>query len=281
MKTVERLKQVSGSFVQGEIDAITGHTDNALMEHDVKRISDSINTDLIQPVIDYVTECDNVLLDSIQLLETDVDQNKTDVEMALKESRRANSRLDSMDGGVSLDSQTWNWMPRLFDTVQIVSSSATVADPLRHPTITWRPLRQNTESGRYILEGTLSMYVKIDLTQWGGGTVPTDERGVKRWYGWITLSGTGSDVMNPHAATITASTAGAMDHSNTSNEHVRYAAVNLGRSNNQQVHVSIVANYNDFDPSQQPVFASIELKFLRDSGGDFGFGNLYPALNPT
>ena len=66
MTATKSIKQVRADFSQGEMVNITGLDPSAvLMERDIKHISDEINEELIQPVIDFIIASDDILLDGV------------------------------------------------------------------------------------------------------------------------------------------------------------------------------------------------------------------------
>lgn len=303
MTAEKRLKQVSGNFVQGQIDLITGNSENVLMEHDVKRISDSINEDLIKPVIDYVTECDNILLDTIQLMQNDVDQITLDVGLAKQEAQaatgatqnaqteasnakseaeRAHIRIDEIGGKPNLDSQTWKWLPRSFDSVSIeMTNGVSLASPTGKPRIIWTPIRQNFETGRYFVEGRFEARIKIMLMDWiqksEGGNIAylVGAESLASFNGRIGLSGLSNDVMKPTSIQVNAYTA-------KDSQMIFGVSADAAISTSQVLKLAILADIgsNRFDRYTDPVYVDIVMSFQRDGGVDFGFGQIFPELNP-
>lgn len=304
MEIKKTLQGVQGGFEHGNIANVTEYENTALMEHDVPRISELINTQLIDPVIDFVIASDDVISEaattalnkanSVQTLADNADRlagqansKATDAlrkaDDAAAEAARAHTRIDGINvAPPNLDLQTWQWMPREYDSVSINTSGVSLANPAIKPTITWMPCRHNTETNSYILEGRFRAFVKIDLIQWAGAGVDiTEEKAYKMWNGWITLDGLSSDVMKPIASNVNVSAMGDENSSNYTKEWVRYAGINMHRSSSVFFHMTVVANSERLDPFTNPVYATIEMTFLRDSGGNFGYGEMYPPLTPS
>lgn len=304
MLNASKLADIQNSFVQGEISQFTGNEANALMESDVIRISDSINTALIDPVIDFVIACDDVLEQSVTealnnsktALSTADLADKTAGQAGYKakdaldkaiaaesEAKRAHTRLDSIPSMPNLDNQTWNWLPRSFDSVSIkLENGITLADPVGgKPHITWTPIRQNTERNRYFLEGRFEARFKIMLMDWiqksdGGHIVYLGGvQSLASFNGRINPTGLSNDVMKPTNIQINAYTA-------KDSQLIFGACADAQLSTSQEVKLAILADISSdrFDRFSDPVYVDMVMTFQRDGGSDFGFGNLFPSLTP-
>lgn len=63
-----RLKAVP-TFTPGEMSNVTTQDEHCLMEHDIPVISQTINDALIDPVVNFIAECDAVIVDGMELLQ--------------------------------------------------------------------------------------------------------------------------------------------------------------------------------------------------------------------
>nr|DAF65554.1 MAG TPA: major outer membrane lipoprotein [Caudoviricetes sp.] len=302
----EKIRQLKNSFVQGEITEFTGNESNALMESDVERISNSINEALIDPVIDFVIACDDVLTetatDALNAAETarnlaDVADRTagqanskagdalTKAEHADKEAARAHTRLDGLNIPQipNLDSQTWNWLPRSFDSVSIqLGNGVTLVDPVGgKPHITWTPIRQNFETGRYYIEGRFEARFKIMLMDWiqgsSGGhlTYLGGGQSLASFNGRIGLVNLSNDTMKPTNIQVNAYTA-------KDTQVIFGACADAAISTSKEVKLAIMADVGSdrFDRYADPVYVDLVMTFQRDGEGNFGFGNIFPELNP-
>lgn len=302
----KRLADTQNGFVQGEITAFTGNESNALMESDVAKISDQINTELIDPVIDFIIACDDVISESaLEALRTaETAKTTADVadraagqsmskatdalakaETAKTEADRANDRLNKLNIPQipNLDSQTWNWLPRSFDSVSIkLGNGVTLADPNSKPRITWTPIRQNYETGRYYIEGKFEARFKVMLMDW----IQTPDSGGHIFYlgggnslasfnGRIYPINLSNDTMKPSSIQINA-------YSAKDTQMIFGASADASLSNSKEVKMAILADVGSdrFDRYSDPVYVDLVMTFQRDGEGNFGFGNIFPSLNP-
>lgn len=301
------IREIQNDFVQGEITQITGNESNALMETDVERISNSINTELIDPVVDFVIACDDVLeeLATNALSTAEVAKSTADVAdvtagqsmskatdalakatTAESEAARAHDRLNKLNIPEipNLDGQTWNWLSRSFDSVNIrVGNGVTLVDPVKgKPHITWTPIRQNSETGRYYIEGRFEAKFKIMLMSWiqqseGGNIVYLGgAQSLASFNGWIYPEGLSNDVMIPTNIQLNA-------YTEKDSQMVFGACAVTSLSNSNGVKMSIFADIGSdrFDRYTDPVYIDMVMTFQRDSDTNFGFGQLYPELTPS
>lgn len=301
-----RISKVQNEFVQGEITEFTGNESNALMESDVERISNSINTALIDPVIDFVIACDDVLSETADsaLNAAETAKNLADVadrtagqanskasdaltkaDHADKEAARAHERLDGLNIPQipNLDSQTWNWLPRSFDSVSIsLGSGVTLVDPVGgKPHITWTPIRQNFETGRYYIEGRFEARFKLMLMDWiqgsSGGHIfyLGGAQSLASFNGRVGLVNLSNDTMKPTNIQINAYTA-------KDTQVIFGACADAAISTSKEVKLAIMADIGTdrFDRFTDPVYVDLVMTFQRDGSGNFGFGELFPSLNP-
>lgn len=301
------LANVQSGFVQGEITQFTGNEANALMESDVARISNSINTELIDPVIDFVIACDDVLEQSVteSLNNSKTALSKADVAdvtagqanskatdalskatTAENEAKRAHTRIDELKipQSPNLDTQTWNWLPRSFDSVSIkVENGITLADAVGgKPHITWTPIRQNTDTTKYFLEGRFEVRFRIMLMDWiqkspGGNIVYLGGvQSLASFNGRINPVGLSNDIMKPTSIQVNAYTA-------KDSQMIFGASADAYSSTSQEVKLAIFADISSdrFSQYTDPVYVDMVMTFQRDSTGNFGFGTLFPTLNPN
>lgn len=308
MVSVEsKIRQLQNGFVQGEITQFTGNESNALMESDVERISNSINTELIDPVIDFVIACDDVISESATeaLKAAEAAKNLADVADATagqsmskatdalakannaeSEATRAHDRLDKLNIPQipNLDGHTWNWLPRSFDSVSIkLGNGVTLADAQQKPRIIWTPIRQNFETGRYYLEGRFEARFKVMLMDWiqtpnSGGHIfyLGGTQSLASFNGRIYPQNLSNDVMKPMSIQVNA-------YSAKDTQMIFGASADASLSNSQEVKLAILADIGSdrFDRYSDPVYIDLVMTFQRDSEGNFGFGNnLFPSISP-
>lgn len=307
MDTTAKIRQLQNGFVQGEITQFTGNEANALMESDVDRISNSINTQLIDPVVDFVIACDTVISESasnaVKMAETA--KNLADVadttagqsmskatdalnkaKTAESEAARAHDRLNKLNIPQipNLDGHTWNWLPRTFDSVSIkLGNGVTLADPTQNPRITWTPVRQNFETGRYYLEGRFEARFKVMLMDWiqtpgSGGHIfyLGGTQSLASFNGRIYPQNLSNDVMKPMNIQVNA-------YSAKDTQMIFGANADASLSTSQEVKLAILADIGSdrFDRYSDPVYVDLVMTFQRDSEGNFGFGNnLFPSITP-
>lgn len=302
-----KISKLQNEFVQGEITHFTGNESNALMESDVERISNSINTQLIDPVIDFVIACDDVISETASSVHrtAEVAKNTADVAdrtagqsmskatdaltkatTAESEAARAHSRLDGLNIPQlpNLDNQTWNWLSRSFDSVSIKPAvGVTLVDPVSgKPHITWTPIRQNFETGRYYVEGRFEARFKVMLMDWtqssqgghihylGGG------QSLASFNGRVELSGLSNDVMKPTNIQVNAYTA-------KDTQVIFGACADAAISNSNEIKLAFMVDIGSdrFDRFTDPVYVDLVMTFQRDASGNFGFGTLFPELTPN
>lgn len=295
---IQRLADTQNGFVQGEITEFTGNHENALMETDVTRISDQINSELIDPVIDFIIACDDVLADSVdkttrlaesaERMANDADVKavqatiKADAANSLagtanSEAARAHTRLNDLKIP-NLDTQTWKWMTKSLDSVEVVKKpGVALAVATQKPFIVWSPVRTNFDDSRYFLEGRFQARISLMLHDWyinsGGYRITIGDIGV--YGGTISLRGLSNDRMEPNNIQINA-------YTQTNKQHVISASATAIQSNSQDVKLTIMVNSKgeDFNDSRTPVIVDLVMMFRRDSG-NFGSGNLFPELRPN
>ena len=307
MDTTAKIRQLQNGFVQGEITQFTGNEANALMESDVDRISNSINTQLIDPVVDFVIACDTVISESasnaVKMAETA--KNLADVadttagqsmskatdalnkaKTAESEAARAHDRLNKLNIPQipNLDGHTWNWLPRSFDSVSVkLGNGVTLVDAVNgKPHITWTPIRQNYETGKYYLEGRFEARFKLMLMDWiqkspggnifylGGGN------SLASFNGRIELVNLSNDIMKPTSIQVNAYTA-------KDTQVIFGACADAAISNSNEVKMAFMVDTGSdrFDRYSDPVFVDLVMTFQRDGDTNFGFGNLFPSITPT
>lgn len=301
-----KISQLQTDFVQGEITHFTGNESNALMESDVERISNSINTQLIDPVIDFVIACDEVIAETASEAHqaAEVAKNTADVAdrtagqsmsmatdalnkatTAESEATRAHTRLDELNIPTmpNLDNQTWNWLSRSFDSVSIrVGNGITLADTNTKPHITWTPIRQNFETGSYYVEGRFEARFKVMVRDWiqgeGGNIVYlAGIDSLASFNGWIYLDGLSStDTMKPTNIQINA-------YTQKDSQVVFGASAVASMSDSTKVKMALFVNVGTdrFDQYTDPVYVDLVMTFQRDASGNFGFGTLFPELTPS
>ncbi|QEG05472.1 hypothetical protein JK32_00161 [Shigella phage JK32] len=304
--TGKRLLDLRNGFNQGEITEITGMPASALMEADVGRISNQINTELIDPVIDFIIACDEVIANAAEDALNKAESAESMAEVADRtagqsmskatdaldkattaesEAGRAHDRLDKLNIPQipNLDGHTWNWLPRSFDSVSIqLGSGITLVDPVNgKPHITWTPIRQNYETGRYYIEGRFEARFKVMLMDWiqqssgghifylGGG------QSLASFNGRVSLVNISNDIMKPTNIQVNAYTA-------KDTQVIFGACADAAISTSREVKLAFMVDTgtDKFDRYNDPVYVDLVMTFQRDGEGNFGFGNLFPSLNP-
>lgn len=299
-----KITKLQNEFVQGEITHFTGNETNVLMESDVERISNSINTQLIDPVIDFVIACDDVITETASSAQRTADVAKSTADVADRtagqsmskatdaldkatnaesEADRANRRLDELKIPTlpNLDNQTWNWLPRSFDSVGIkYVNGISLANVNNKPHITWTPIRQNHETGRYFLEGKFEAKIKLMLRDWfsnslGGHMVELGQNTqLMMFHGRINPEGLSDDVMTPTSISVNA-------YTKTDTQYVINATASTDEATSKEVKMSILLDWGKIDIDTTPIYVDLIMTFQRDANGNFGFGTLFPVLNPN
>lgn len=308
MEIKKTLQGLQGGFEHGNIANVTEYENTALMEHDVPRISELINTQLIDPVIDFVIASDDVISEtatnalnkanSVQTLADNADRlagqansKATDAlakaKTAESEANRAHERLNSLNipDIPNLDGHTWNWLPRSFDSVSIKETEGiTLVDPVNgHPHITWTPIRQNYETGKYYVEGRFEARFKIMLFDWiqhalGGHVFYLNggDGAFASYNGYIDLEGLSTDTMKPTNIQVNAYTA-------KDTQVIFGVSADAATSTSKSFKLAIMLDTgtNRFNVNTDPVYVDLVMTFQRDGEGNFGFGNLFPSINPA
>lgn len=302
-----KITKLQNEFVQGEITHFTGNETNVLMESDVERISNSINTQLIDPVIDFVIACDDVITETASSAKRTADVAKSTADVADRtagqsmskatdaldkatnaesEAARAHTRLDKLNIPTlpNLDNQTWNWLSRSFDSVSIkLIHGINLVDPVNgKPHITWTPIRQNYETGRYYVEGRFEARFKIMLMDWtqgsSGGHIHYLGGGdsLASFNGRVELLNLSNDVMKPTNIQVNAYTA-------KDTQVVFGACADAAISTSKEVKLAFMVDTGSdrFDRYNDPLYVDLVMTFQRDASSNFGFGQLYPGLNPS